>query len=133
MTQRRRIVRSYLLFVSILLGTVALLIAVGWVPTRNLGGEGAIWAMITGCAVSLAGSALGGIPAAMAAGRPAIDRSNLLLGSLAIRLLLVLALILAVVFASPLPRKPFLVWLVISYLVLLPVDSIAALRANRES
>ncbi len=126
-----RAVHSYFRLLLLLLATATGLLLAGYVPTREVGGSQAVWAMFTGCAVSFLGSVVGGVPLALASVRPVTARLNYLLGSLALRLLVVLGGVLLVVLASPVERPAFLVWVVLSYLIFLSVDSLVALRWSR--
>ena len=83
--------------------------------------------------MSFLGSVVGGIPLALGGVRPESARLNYVLGSLALRFLMVLGGVLLVVLASPIERPAFLVWVVLSYLVFLAVDSTVALRWSRSS
>ena len=120
--------RRYLLFLAALLGLTLVLLAVGYLPTRSLGGEAALPAMLLACGVCFVGSAVGGVPIATAARRraeanPGIEGLKLFTASMVLRLLLVAALAGAVIWLLGPERKPFLLWLAISYLVLLAADT----------
>lgn len=124
-------VRSYFRLLLLLLVTAAGLLLAGYYPTRELGGTQAVWAMFAGCVVSFLGSVAGGIPLALGRLSPAPARLNYLLGSLALRMLVVLGGVLLLVLASSVERLAFLVWVVLSYLIFLAVDSLVALRWSR--
>lgn len=120
---QRRAVGRYLRFLALAAGAVALLTAVGWLPTRNLVGEGAGAALVAAGLVGWLASALGGVPVLLAetagAGRP----PAVAFGSMLVRLLVVLGLALAVALSGLVPAVPFLVWTGIGYLALLVVDT----------
>ena len=78
--------------------------------------------------MSFLGSVVGGIPLALGSSRPDSARLNYVLGSLALRFLFVLGGVLLVVLVSPIERPAFLIWVVVSYLIFLAVDSTVALR-----
>ena len=78
--------------------------------------------------MSFLGSVVGGIQLALGKARPESERLNYALGSLALRFLAVLGGVLLVVLATPIERKPFLLWVVLSYLTFLAVESLVALR-----
>ena len=120
--------RRYLLFLAALLGLTVLLLAIGYLPTRSMAGDAALPAMLLACAVSLVGSAVGGVPIATTGrreieGNPGIDGLKRFTASMVLRLLVVAALAGAVIWLLEPARKPFLLWLAISYLVLLVADT----------
>lgn len=128
--------RAYLLFLAALAGMTLVLLGVGYQPTRSLAGEAALPAMLLACAVSFVGSAVGGIPIATAgaAGPGAnagLDGLKRFTASMVLRLLVVAALAAAVIWFLAPERKPFLLWLAISYLVLLAADTGFAQRVLR--
>ena len=116
------VARRYLLFLAALLGLSLVLLAIGYLPTLSLAGEAALPAMLLACGVSFVGSAVGGLPIAMAraGGMEGLKRFT---ASMVLRLLVVAALAGAVIWFLGPERKPFLLWLAISYLVLLAADT----------
>jgi hypothetical protein len=114
--------RRYLLFLTALVGLSLVLLAIGYRPTRSMAGEAALPAMLLACAVSFVGSAVGALPIATArvGGLEGLKRFT---ASMVLRLLLVAALAGAVIWLLDPERKPFLLWLAISYLVLLMADT----------
>lgn len=129
MTGRSPSAGGYLRFLAWVVAVTAALALVGWVPTRRLGGEDAIPAMLAGCAVGILASALGGVPIALVQGGPAARMQALLL-SMAIRLGAVVILAVAAVLSGWFPRAPLLLWVAISYVVQLVVDTRYALQAS---
>ena len=120
--------RRYLLFLAALAGITLALLAIGYLPTRSIGGEVALPAMLLGCAVSFVGSALGALPIATAgsgerAGVAGVEGLKRITAAMALRLLLVAALAGGVLWLLSPSRRPFLLWLAISYLVLLVADT----------
>jgi hypothetical protein len=116
------VARRYLLFVGVIAGLSLVLLAIGYVPTRSLAGAAALPAMLLACAISFIGSAVGALPiaTARAGGLEGLKRFT---ASVVLRLLLVAALAGAVLWFLDPERKPFLLWLAISYLVLLVADT----------
>jgi len=114
--------RRYLLFLAALVGLTLVLLAVGYLPTRSVAGEEALPAMLLACGVSFIGSAVGGMPIATAhaGGMEGLKRFT---ASMVLRLLVVAALAGVVIWLLGPERKPFLLWLAISYLVLLAADT----------
>jgi hypothetical protein len=119
MSNARTPAAEYLRFVAWALAAVVLVAALGFVPTRRLGGPGALASMMAGCAVGWAASALGGIPVALGRGRAA---------SMGLRFGVVLALGAAAAFSGWFSLKPLLIWIAISYLALLAVDTWYAVK-----
>jgi hypothetical protein len=122
MTETRSPAAEYLRFLAWVAGVALLIALVGALPTRRLGGDEAIPAMIAGCVIGALASAAGGIP--VARGRKATDpagRLNAMLFSMLLRLVVVVGLGAAAL-AGGFERKPLLLWIGISYLALLAVD-----------
>ena len=113
---------TYLKFVAAALGLVVFLVGVGYFPTRNLGGAEAVVGMWVGCSVSLLGSVFGAIPIARFRGPPR-DRLAMVMASSALRLLIVGALAVAAAWSGFFQKIPLLLWVAISYLILLVVDT----------
>ncbi len=114
--------RRYLLFLAGLAALTGLLLALGYLPTRSAGGRPALAAMLLACGVSFVGSAVGGLPIALARSG-GVEGLKLFMVSMISRLLVVALLAGAVVLVAAPPRNPFLIWLGASYLVLLVADS----------
>ena len=120
----------YLKFVGLLVGVTILLLLVGFLPTRSIAGEGAWTSMLAGCLVSLLASAIGAIPLAFSAGAgPAV--LQLALMSMGLRLVLVVVGGFIMVTLPGLSIPVGLVWLAISYVVLLVPDTRFGLTAMR--
>ena len=120
--------RRYLLFLAALACLTVLLLAIGYLPTRSIAGEAALPAMALACAICFVGSAVGGVPIATTGRRrvednPGIDGLKRFTASMVLRLLVVAALAGAVIWLLEPARKPFLLWLAVSYLVLLAADT----------
>lgn len=122
----------YARFVLLLAGVTVLLLAIGFLPTRALAGEGSWPSMLAGCLVSFVASALGGIPLGLGrgsgAGAPGLQ---LALMSMALRLALVVAGGILVVSVPGVEVPVALVWVGISYLALLVPDTRFGLTALR--
>jgi hypothetical protein len=108
----------YLKFLGLALALCALLIVAGYLPTERFGGGAAIRAMLVGVAVSLLASALGALPALLGE-----DKLGAGLAGTAIRLLVSLGLGLALALSGALALRPLLLWLALSYVALLPLDT----------
>lgn len=113
-------------FVTLAVGALVLLAALGYVPTRRLAGDGATSAMLVGAGLALLASMIGILPLLKVRGRPPAQKIAALMGSIALRLGVVVAAAAAVALAGVLALKPFLVWIALSHLVLVAVDSLFA-------
>jgi phosphoglycerol transferase MdoB-like AlkP superfamily enzyme len=122
---------GYLRFLMWAVGVTAVTVLAGWLPTRRLGGEEAIPAMLAGCAVSLLASALGGVPIALARRASAAPaRMQALLMSMALRFGAVVVLALAAVLSGLFHTAPLLLWVAIGYAVQLVVETRYALAKD---
>ncbi|HXO20719.1 MAG TPA: hypothetical protein VOA87_12450 [Thermoanaerobaculia bacterium] len=124
---QRRAAVDYLRFLAwtaVLVTAIALL---GWLPTRAWGGKGAVLAMAVGCGVGVLAAAAGGLPVALAAagrGREKDrERFGAALQAMILRLVVALAAGVAATLSGKFARGPFLVWVAISYVALLAVDT----------
>lgn len=123
---------SYLRF----LGSVALWTAaaalLGAVPTRRWGGEGALAAMTAGCGISALGSALGGLRLARPSAAPTAAPARTIAAA-TVRLFTTLALGLAAALSGRFATAPLLLWLAVSYVLLLIPDTRYALEASGDA
>lgn len=126
---------GYLRFLMWAVGVTVVAVLLGWLPTRRLGGEEAIPAMLAGCAVSLLASALGGVPIALArrAGSTPQARMQSLLMAMGVRFAAVVVLAVAAVLSGLFLRIPLLLWVAISYAVQLVVETRYALAKDVET
>ena len=118
------------MFKLLVLGLVvaALIVALGYLPTKRLGGPGAVSAMLAGCAISLVASIVGSIPIIVASRGPGRQMPTAVMLSTALRLMVVLALALSAALSGWFERAPLLVWVAISYVLLLATDTVFAVR-----
>ena len=130
MTDARSPAAEYLRFLAWVAGAAVLIALVGALPTRRLGGEEAIPAMIAGCAIGALASAAGGIPfVRRRATGPAANLAAMMI-SMMLRLAVVIALGAVAVLSGGLEKTPLLLWIAISYVALLGVDVRYALRSQ---
>jgi hypothetical protein len=129
MTAARSPAAEYLRFSGWALAAATGVALLGYLPTLRLGGKGALPAMIAGCAVGLFASLVGGVPVALARGssEPAV-RSQAAMASMAVRFGVVLALGLAAALSGAFERGPLLIWIAVSYMALLVIDTWYALK-----
>jgi len=121
-------IRRFVSFLLLSTGVAVVLALVGVLPTRKLAGDSGLIAMAAGCGVSLLASWLGSLPIVVGGGAGDKAYGQAVVGSMAIRFLVVLLGALVLVLGTDLPRAPFLTWIGISYVVLLVVDTRFAIR-----
>ena len=112
----------YLRFLGSLILICLAAAAAGYLPTRNLGGEQAVSAMLLGCGLSLAGSILGSVPVLAAAARSRGIGAPQLLGSLGLRFTVVAAGATAIALSGIVSPRPFLIWVAVSHVLFLIAD-----------
>ena len=114
---------------TLVLSAAALLL--GFFPTVRLAGSATVMSMVAGVAVSLAASWAGAVPVALMRNRAAaIGPSNVVMGAMLVRFVVVLALALSIALSGKVDRAVFLIWVGISYMVLLAADTHYALRSS---
>ena len=112
----------YLRFLGIALAIVAVLMAVGVVPTRRLAGDAAVPAMAMGCAISFLSAALAGwLLTVVTAVTPELRMQRAFL-AMVVRLAVVAVLGLAAALSGVVDRMPLLFWLAATYVALLPLE-----------
>lgn len=112
----------YLRFLGIAVAVTAALCALGFVPTRRLAGDAGIPGMFAGCAIGLISAALAGILLVSVPGdspEAKLKRSFL---AMVARLAVVVAFGAAAVLSGMFPVSPLLLWMVIAYMALLPLE-----------
>lgn len=131
-TARRQAAGLHARLTILLVGIAGAMALLGFVPTRRFGGEEAIQAMWAALGVTVVTSSLAALPVTVARIRPRRENLiNVLLGSLVLRMALVVLLGAATVLSGVFAVKPLLLWIGISYLVLLRVDTLYAARYAR--
>lgn len=120
-------------FTLLLVGNGGLILLIGAAPTRHLGGSSGIRAMWLACGLTVLASTVGALPVTLARRSPRKEQLvTVLMGSMALRLCLVVVLAVATVLAGSIERKPFLLWIALSYLALLPLDTWYALQFPKQ-
>lgn len=132
MPEPRSKARRYLPFVAQVLAVTALLVGVGYVPTQRLEGDEGTRAMLAGCGISCLASMLGAIPVALGRASQVSAALNLATASMALRFLLVMILGVAAVLSGWFAKTPLLIWMGLSYMVLLIVDTRYVLTTIRD-
>jgi CDP-diglyceride synthetase len=121
----------YLRFLVWVIVVSAVVAALGYAPTRRLAGADGIPAMLAGCLIGALASLAGALPVVFGRGpaSPAAQLQATLL-SMAVRFGVVLALGLAVALSGWFERGSLLIWIAISYLALLVVDTRFMLKSS---
>lgn len=122
-------------YLRFLLATAAVslaLAALGWLVSREAG-PGVVAAMLAGIGVAAAASALGALPL-LGAGpdHPPERRVSMALVAIGLRLFLALVLGGLAWVSGRFAPRPLLVWLAVSYLALLAVDTYFALAVLKD-
>lgn len=110
------------------LATTAVLLALGYAPTRRFGGDEALPAMFVGCAVGVVASLLGAVPVILARNKPHIEAWTAAMGAMAVRLGVAIVAGVGLALAGTWPAKPLLVWVVISHVGLLIPDTLLSIK-----
>jgi len=118
-------------FLAQAVGILALLAALGYLPTRRFGGDPALVAMAAACGICLTASVLGAVPIVLARGWEAARRLTAVLGAMALRLALVLLLGAAAALSGLIETPPLLIWLAVAHAGLLVADTRFALGMMR--
>ncbi|MEE9297094.1 MAG: hypothetical protein V3W34_19305 [Phycisphaerae bacterium] len=121
----------YLRLLAVSVACCVGLIGVGYLPTVHIAGAGAVTGMLLGVSVSLAASALGAIPVCLALGQGRDNAANAILAGMCLRFLVVLILVASLAFSGLVDRVVLVVWVAVSYLVLLLVDTLLSAASLR--
>ena len=130
MSSAQRLARMFGLTLAVAVG----LILIGYAPTVRLAGQEAIKPMLAGLTVSMVASLLGSLP--LVTIEPTADPRSIptrALGSMLIRFVAILTFGLALALSGWFQRTPFLIWIALSHLAFLSVDTIFALRAAQST
>ncbi len=113
------------------LGLSAAALLLGYFPTVRLAGSATVFSMIAGVAVSLVASWVGAVPVALTRNRAAaFGPGTMAMVAMLIRFFVVLILALSIALSGKVDRAVFLIWVGISYMVLLAADTHYALRSS---
>lgn len=97
--------------------------AIGYLPTRAMAGPGGVHAMAAGVGIALLAALAGLVPPLLSIRHGPRERLNGLLAGMAVRFVLLLALLLATMLSGLLDRVPLALWAAIGYIILLAVDT----------
>jgi len=128
MSASRSPAAEYLRFLlwAVAIGVAAALL--GYVPTRRMGGGGALPAMIAGLVIGLIASAVGALPILLARRSGAVPSPIQGLLSTAIRLAALVVLGISVALSGGFATRPLIVWIALGYAAQLALDVRYAVR-----
>ncbi len=119
-------------FVGLSLGCAAVTIAIGYIPTKNIAGVDGVYAMLAGVAISWISSCVGAIPVAYRlSSDQAGNAANAILTATMVRFMVVLMLVAAMVFSGIVDRNVLVLWVGISYLLMLAIDTLFAIAVMK--
>jgi CDP-diglyceride synthetase len=113
--------------------TVTVVGLLGYYPTVRLSGDEARAALIAGCVVGLVANWIGAIPLWTAAPGDPRRRATAILMGTAVRFGAVLVLGLAAAFSGIFKNSALLIWVALSYLVVLFIDTLWLVRSDGNS
>lgn len=113
----------YLRLALLVLLVAGCLAGIGYIPTKRLAGEAGLVGMLAGCAASVVASLAAGIVAVQGGGTDPGTRMKIALASMLVRFTAALVLALALALSGYFELAPLLIWMAISYMALLVVDT----------
>lgn len=126
MTPARSPASDYLKLSAAALGVAALLIGVGYVPTLRVAGDAAIASLLAGVGTSLLASLAGALPIALSRATTPAARHTSMMGAMALRMAITLAVFAPLAITQAVPRNPLAIWTGVSYVLLLGVETSVA-------
>ncbi len=128
MSASRSPTTEYLRFVvwAVVIGVAAALL--GYAPTRRLGGDGALPAMVAGIVIGVIASAVGAVPILLARRSGAAPSPVQGLLSTGIRLAVLVVLGVSVGLSGVFATRPLIVWIALGYAAQLALDVRYAVR-----
>ena len=112
----------YARFMGLALAIVAVLDAVGYVPTRRLSGDAGVQAMVAGGAIGLMSGAFAGLLLVTIAGDTPDARMKRSFLAMVARLAVVVVLGTAAALSGAFATEPLLFWMAVAYMALLPIE-----------
>jgi len=119
---------GYLRFLAWAFLIAAAAALLGYAPTRRLGGEEALRAMVAGIAIGVIASAAGALPIALSRRRGAPISPTQGLAAMVIRTAAVVVLGLSVGLSGWFESRPLLIWIALGYVAQLALDVWYAVR-----
>ena len=118
-------------FLALSLSTTVAVLILGYLPTIRLAGKDAITEMVAGCCISFVASLIGMIPVWLAQRNPSGNIAMAVLASTVVRLFVAMVLSLSIALSGLMKITPLLLWVAISYLVLLLTDTVYAVQLSK--
>ena len=113
-------------------GLVVACVAGVW-PTYRLAGWSGVTAMGAGAAIALVGCVVGSVViGSMVARRPALAGHGVMAGA-SVRFAVVVVLAGVVAWTGRVPAAPMLIWVAVSYVVMLAAETVGLVRVIRRS
>ncbi|MBN2445091.1 MAG: hypothetical protein JXO22_00060 [Phycisphaerae bacterium] len=122
----------YLRFAALTVVAGAVLAGIGYVPTRHVANTPGLVAMVAAIAVAMLATLVGLLPPILCMHAEPLKRHNAILLGMAIRLFATMLLTTAVALSGGVAVQPLLLWVAISYMALLFVDTIAVVSLYRQ-
>ena len=110
-----------------------IIVSLGYLPTLRIAGNDAINAMIAGCFISFIASGIGVIPVLLAQRETTSNITQAILVSTGLRFLVVLVLTLSIALSGWFETAPLLIWVAISYMALLSIDTLFLVRVSKSN
>jgi hypothetical protein len=112
-------------------GAAALLLLIGYFPTRALAGPDGPTAMALGIGTALLAALAGLLPPMLTLRLGTRERTGGALAGMAVRFVLMLGLLLAAMLSGAAQKLPLALWAAIGYIVFLAVDVAALIRLGK--
>jgi len=123
----------YAVFVGIGLATATAVSAIGYYPTERYAADGGAAAMLVGCGVSWIASCIGALPTAAALSSRPKQATTAILASTMVRFITALFLVVPLVLSGWFDRTVLVLFVAVSYLMMLLVDTLLAVRMIRRA
>lgn len=120
-------------FLAISFAVTLVTAGLGYLPTLRIAGENAIIAMIAGCCISFIASGIGVVPVLLAQREPTSNITQAILISTGLRFVVVLMLTLSIALSGWFETAPLLIWVAISYMALLTIDTLFLVRVSKSN
>lgn len=123
----------YAVFVGMGLATALAVAAIGYFPTVRIRGDEGAAALAAGCAVSWIASCIGALPTAAALAARPKQAGTAVLTSTMVRFVTALVLVVPLVLSGWFDKTVLVLFVAVSYLMMLMVDTLLAVRIIRRA
>jgi hypothetical protein len=130
---RKSFVRLYFWYAFAASIAAIIIVILGYIPTVRIAGPDAVAAMLAGCGVSWLASCLAVAPLAAARAQGQQQMASAVLLSTGVRFIAVLFLVVPLTLSGWFEQTVLVVWAGISYLLLLLIDTVVAVRLSSGS